>query len=118
MGVVIFTRGSLTSSEQSFNKFAAYLTGHGLLSIKRDLWRGINWSLISFALAKRLSLFFAKDASWNSEQSFGAIFAVTEMHPLPPFKLNSNAVPSSPESWIKSFTIFFFFVHQHDLNLP
>ena len=33
VGSVTFTNGSLTSSSQSFNNLAAYLTGLGLLSI-------------------------------------------------------------------------------------
>ena len=33
-----------------------------------------------------------------SEHNFGAIFAVTEITPTPPFLLNSKAKPSSPVS--------------------
>ena len=60
---VILTRGNLTSSEHKFNRLAAYLTGDGLLSINSDLCRGINFSLISFALESRLLLFFAGEAT-------------------------------------------------------
>ena len=41
-------------------------------------------------------------AFWNSEQSRGATFEVTEMQPLPPWALKPSAVGSSPESWMKS----------------
>ena len=60
---VIFTRGNLTSSEDKFNKLAAYLTGLGLLSTNKDLCKGINLSLICFALANKLLLFFEVEAS-------------------------------------------------------
>ena len=95
---VIFTKGNLTSSLHKFNKLAAYLTGLGLLSINKELCNGINISLISFALDNKLLLFLLIDASLNSEQSIGATLAVTEIHQSPPLKLNSKAVPSSPDN--------------------
>ena len=39
---VILTSGNLTSSEDKFNKLAAYFTGLGLLSINNDLCSGVN----------------------------------------------------------------------------
>ena len=59
---VTFTKGSLTSSDDKFNKLAAYFTGLGLLSINKDLCKGINFSLISFALANKLLLFLLNEA--------------------------------------------------------
>ena len=44
---------------------------------------------------------------WKSEQSFGAIFAVTLIAPTPPLLLNSRALSSLPVNWIKSFPNFY-----------
>ena len=53
----------IPSSEDNCNKLAANLTGLGLLSMNSALCKGINFSLISFALTNKLLLFFAVDAS-------------------------------------------------------
>ena len=63
---VIFTKGNLTSSEDSFNKLAAYFTGLGLLSINNDLCKGINFSFNCLAFANKLLLFLLIDATINS----------------------------------------------------
>ena len=79
VGSVILTNGSLTSSGESFNNEAAYFTGDGLLSIKRELFNGVSSLFISSALSWRAILFFSNDADCISEQSLAAILAVTLM---------------------------------------
>ena len=41
-------------------------------------------------------------SSWKVAHCFGAALAVTEMQPCPPCAISASAVPSSPESWMKS----------------
>ena len=92
---VTLTRGSLTSSSHKFISLAAYFTGLGLLSTNIAVCTGCKILSNSFAFA-RLSSFLDIKFFWNSEQSFGAIFAVTLIVPTPPLLLNSNALSSFP----------------------
>ena len=103
---VTFTRGKRTESSHKPNCLAANLTGLGLLSTNIALWRGCK--IISRFLDSSFDLSSVRiDKAWNWEQSFGAIFAVTLIAPLPPLLLNSYALSSLPVNCKKSLPIFF-----------
>ena len=85
---LIFTNGSLISSLHKPKSLAAYFVGAGLLSINNDLCKGCKiWSILSASLIS-LSV-FDFEYFWKSEQSLGAILAVTEIIPTPTLLLNS-----------------------------
>ena len=75
------TNGNLTVGDDNLSKDAAYFTGDGLLSINKALCKGNKSLFISSAL---LLFIFFDNYNWNSEQSLGATFAVTPIHPTPP----------------------------------
>ena len=74
-------------------KWAAYFTGPGLDSINKAWCKLASLRLISWALSNSLFL----HANCNSEHNLGATFAVTDIHPCPPWARKANEVPSSPE---------------------
>ena len=78
---------------------APYFTGAGLVSTNSALCSGIRRSWISNTLSR--SRFF--QASCMSPQSRGAMLAVTEMQPSPPWAMKPTALASSPESCRKPF---------------
>ena len=101
VGSVTFTSGNLTLSSQRFNNFAAYFTGLGLLSTNKEWWIGCR--ILSSLSASSFSLLLLDfENFWKSEQSFGAIFAVTLIVPTPPLLLNSKALSSLPVNCLKS----------------
>ena len=71
----------------------AYFTGPGLDSINNESCNDDNFRLISCAL----EIFPSCHAECNSEHNFGAMLAVTEIQPCPPWAKYARAVPSSPE---------------------
>ena len=74
---LISASGSLVSLLHRPNNDAACLTGPGLDSRKSELWSLANCKLIFCAF----SVSFFRQANCISEQSFGATFAVTDIHP-------------------------------------
>ncbi|MNT34130.1 hypothetical protein D3C72_1700890 [compost metagenome] len=66
--------------------------------MNRSLCSGISFSLI----ARAVSASPLRAASHRSAISRGATLAVTEMLPLPPIRISSTAVGSSPDSTMKS----------------